>query len=371
MHILTRWLMAAFILFLSSCQRTENKYMAFENIFYISDFPKIFNLDEGEKLELGIMGVQSLCVKDTILMVSTLDDTGYWSFFRLPDYDCVGKFLAKGRGGNEVLASPRVAWQSFFRQGNELYSAIYNFYSGDLLEMNVSKTLKDSVLAVSKAAISLPKNLFALVRIDSSSYFCREVNAAHTKQTRYILRNGEKDIPEYFEVLNEAAVDAGEDVNILGCYYGYNSERKIMAEASMDMNIINLYSIDNGPFNMTLCYGDRVPSVCSVQDVSPRKKRTEYCNIVAYENFFAALYYGETAENIHEGKAGRQQIQFFSWDGNPLATVILDKPVNSFDIDFREKRLYTLNYETEEIYQYDFGEMLVFLLPGNFHLSGN
>lgn len=81
--------------------------------------------------------------------------------------------------------------------------------------------------------------------------------------------------------------------------------------------------------------------------------------------FFAALYYGETAYRIHEGKAASQQIQFFDWNGNPVAAVVLDKPANSFDIDFSRKSLYTLNYETEEIYRYDFSEPLAFLLSGN------
>lgn len=328
LRILTGWLILAVMLFLCSCDRTETKYMAFDNVFYVSGFPQVYNLDEGENLDLELMGVQSLCVKDSILLISTLDDAGYWSFFRLPDHDYMEKFLAKGRGGNEVLASPRVAWQSFFRQGDDLYA-------------------------------------FSFARIDSVSYFCREVNPAHTEQTRYILMNNDKYVPEYFEKLNGTAVDPGEDINILGCYYGYNQEKRIMAEACMDMNIINLYSVDGGPVNMTLCYGGKMSSVQAVQDAGPRAKKTEYCNLVPYDDFFAALYYGETAYRIHEGKAASQQIQFFDWNGNPVAAVVLDKPANSFDIDFRRKSLYTLNYETEEIYRYDFSEPLAFLLSGN------
>lgn len=364
LRILTGWLILAVVLFLCSCNRTETKYMAFDNVFYVSGFPQVYNLDEGENLDLELMGVQSLCVKDSILLISTLDDAGYWSFFRLPDHDYMGKFLAKGRGGNEVLASPRVAWQSFFSQGDDLYAAIYNFYSGDLLEMNVSKTLKDSSLSVCKVDLDLPKELFSFARIDSVSYFCREVNPAHTEQTRYILMNNDKYVPEYFEKLNGTAVDPGEDINILGCYYGYNQEKRIMAEACMDMNIINLYSVDGGPVNVTLCYGGKMSSVQAVQNAGPREKKAEYCNLVPYDDFFAALYYGETAYRIHEGKAASQQIQFFDWNGNPVAAVVLDKPANSFDIDFRRKSLYTLNYETEEIYRYDFSEPLAFLFRG-------
>ena len=108
---------------INGCKRySPEDCMSFENVFYVNDFSREFNLENGEKLELGhIMGAQSLYVRDSLLIVSTLESDGFWSFYHLPELSYLGSYLAKGRAGNEVMASPRVAWQSFSESDGELY----------------------------------------------------------------------------------------------------------------------------------------------------------------------------------------------------------------------------------------------------------
>ena len=360
----TRWLLLATVFTQISClNHSPSETMAFDNVFHISEFPVTFELKDGQLIELGLIGVESLCVQDSLLIVSTSDATGFWSFFHLPDLRFAGKFLAKGRAGNEVLASPRVAWQSFEVKDRDLHAAIYDFYSGSILDMNVTRLLDGNADAIRKTEVNLPKSLFNVVKIDSLSFFCREPSPNHTELSRYVARCGERICPKYMEALNAASVDAGYDINILGCYYGYNPTRRIIAEASMDMNLINLYSIDNGTVNATLCPAGRLDRIKDIQDIDPRQKKTAYCNLVAYDSFFAALYYGDTAENIHYGKARKQQIQIFGWTGTPIAAITLDKPANSFDFDMNRGKIYTLNYESEEIYEYNCPDILEYIEP--------
>ena len=347
---------------LSGCHRQDSsETMAFDNISFVTEFPRTFESGAGMNLDLGLIGVRSLVVRDSLLIVSTVDANGFWSFFKLPDHTPMGSFLIKGRGGDEVLESPRVGLQSFAEQDGELCSFIYDFYTGKLLKMNISRTLKENSLDISRVAPELKQNLFNVVRLDSLTYFCREVSADFTKQDRYILQEGRKVVPDMLAILNEASVVPGKDINILGSYYGYNSLRNIMAEASMGLNIINLYSMDAGRTQKTICEGDRLYSIADAETVDRRQSKVTFCGITAFDDFFAVLYYGDTEENVHYGKAGKQRLQFFSWEGLPLAELALDKPANSFDIDFSRNILYTLNYDTDEIIRYDIGSLLSYL----------
>lgn len=345
-------------LVLYACNEDKSSgYMAFDNVSYIEKFPKSYNLENGKLLDLNQTGVESLLVKDSILIVSTSNKDGYWSFFRLSDYTFLGKYITGGKSDNELLSSPRVANQYFVKRAGELYAMIYDFNTGKVLLMDIEKTLNDNQMVISKMDYKLPRGLYNFVCLDSSSFFCKKVNNDFTEQLRFILKNGEKLIPKNMEILNKASIDVGFDFNILGTFCKYNSTTHRIVEAAMDLNHINLYSIDSS-FHLTICTGNQLDKIKEVQRVERRKKKVMYGHLASYANYFAALYQDDTNENIHFDRAKNQVIQFFDWDGKPLVEVVLDRRINSFDIDFSNECLYTLNYEQDEIYVYDFKEAL-------------
>jgi len=334
--------------------------MAFDKISYIGKFPKSYSLKNGKLLDLNLAGVESLSVQDSVLIVSTSDKDGYWSFFRLPDYTFLGKYITGGKSDHELLSSPRVAHQYFVKRAGRLYAMLYDFTTGKVLSMNISETIKEHQLAIHKLDCELPRVLFNCVCLDSLSFFCREVNNDHTEQSRFILENGEKSVPENMGILNKASVDVGFDINILGTFCKYDSTTRRIAEAAFDLNIINLYSLDDS-MRLTICTGDKMSTIKEIQNVERRKKIVMYGHLASYDNYFAALYQNDTNENIHFGRAKKQTIQFFDWEGNPLIEVVLDRRINSFDIDFSRECLYTLSYEQDEIYVYNFKEVLEYL----------
>lgn len=351
-------LFSVFICFiLYGCDIEQSDYMAFDNVSYINEFPKSYSIKNGQLLNLNLVGVESLSIQDSILIVSTADKDGFWSFFKMPDYTFLGKYITKGKSDQELIFSPRASEQFYVDQDGEMYSIIYSFSTGKILSMNITKTLKHNRLVVDKLKHKLPRNLFNFMYLDSLSFFCRQVNGDHTKQSRFLLRDGEKSIPENMKILNEASIDVDFDINILGTFSQYNSKTRRVVEAALDMNLINLYSID-APFRMTICTGHQLDKISDIQKVERRKKKVMYGHLASYDNYFGALYQNDTNENIHYGKAKNQTIQFFDWNGKPLIEVILDRRVNSFDIDFVRGCLFTLSYEQDEIYVYDFKEVL-------------
>lgn len=362
MDTLRYFLWCLFLVFeLYGCMGDKSSdYMTFDRISYVEKFPKSYCLKNGELSDLNQIGVKSLSIQDSILIVSTSDKDGYWAFFRLPDYTFLGKYLTEGKSDNELLSSPKVSDQHFIKHNGRLYAILYDFDTGKVLLMNISETIKEHQLAIHKLDCELPRVLFNCVGLDSLSFFCREVNNDHTEQSRFILENGERSVPENMRILNKASVDAGFDINILGTYCKYDPKTRRIAEAAFDLNIINLYSLDDS-LCLTICTGDKMNTIKEIQNVERRKKKVMYGHLASYSNYFAALFQNDTNENIHFGKARKQTIQFFDWEGNPLIEVVLDRRINSFDIDFSRECLYTLSYEQDEIYVYDFKEVLEYL----------
>lgn len=334
--------------------------MVFDNVSYIENFPKSCNLENGRLLDLNQAGVESLWIKDSLLIVSTSNKDGYWSFFKLPEYTFLGKYITAGKSDNELLTSPRVANQYFVKRAGELCTMIYDFNTGKVLLMNITKTLNDKQMKINRIDYGIPRGLYNFVCLDSLSFFCKKVNSDFTEQLRFILINGEQLIPNNMEILNQASVDVGYDFNILGTFCKYNSTTCRIVEAAMDLNHINLYSIDSS-FHLTICTGKQLDKIKEVQSVERREKKVMYDHLASYANYFAALYQDDTVENIHFNRAKNQVIQFFDWDGKPLVEVILDRRINSFDIDFSNQCLYTLSYEQDEMYIYDFKEVLEIL----------
>lgn len=334
--------------------------MSFDYVYHTTQFPKSFGIEDGELLELGLIGMQSLSVQDSLLVVSTLDAEGYWSFFRLPDCSFLGNVLRKGRGAGEFMYSPRVGNQYFYRQGGSLYSLIYDFASGSVTRLDVTRTLDEKRPVIRPLEAGQERQLFNFVCLDTATFFCRAVNAERTQLQRYISEGGERRISAHMAVLNEASVSPGSDVNILGTYCRYNPKENLMVEASMDLSLINLYSLGNG-MSVSICPEPGLDRIRDVEQTDKFSKKVAYCHLAAYDDFFAALYHGDTTLNIHDGTARSQRIQIYSWKGLPLAELVLDRVMDAFDMDVSHGVLYTLNYDSDEIRRYDIREVLAYL----------
>lgn len=353
-------ILSIFIL-LSSCNENDKSVnMSFDDIEYINTFPKSYYLKNGEVLDLNIIGVQSLSVQDSILIISTLNNDGYWTFFKIPEYQYLGKYITKGKGNNELLSSPRVAMQHFVKHNKQLLSIIYDFNTGKVFKMDISKTIQNKELIMSQINCELSPHLFNFVVLDSLYFFCREVDDDYMKQLRFTSKNGEKNTSKNMDILNCATIKRGADCNILGTFIKCNQEKHMIVEAAMNLNQINLYSIDD-LFQKTICVKGQIDKISDIQNLEKKNKKVVYKHLAAYEDYFCALYQNDTYENIYNGKPKSQVIQFFDWNGKPLIEVILDDMINSYDIDFVNKCLYTLNYNTDKICIYDFKEVLEYL----------
>ena len=152
------------------------------------------------------------------------------------------------------------------------------------------------------------------------------------------------------ERLNRFALEPGADINALSSQHGIKSDGSRIVEAYRRIDQINLYSPD-GKLCKTITAAKKLQSPHSV---SPRGDRMLYYrDIKTTDDYFAVLYLKDKESRIEKGKNKAPTIQFFYWNGKPMAELTLNKPVSTFEIDEKGGLLYTLDDTTEQMYMYD------------------
>ena len=80
-----------------------------------------------------------------------------------------------------------------------------------------------------------------------------------------------------------------------------------------------------------------------------------YYEAKAFRGFFVGLYLGTAIRELDEGS---DELHFFSWDGEPLASISLPVRALFFDIDLEDGQLYVVSSDTEEILRYDVSHII-------------
>jgi hypothetical protein len=62
-----------------------------DDVRYATRFPHTFTLDHPVEIETDIIGIQDLFIYDSLLILSTRDKEGLWSFLSLPDLPLHGQ----------------------------------------------------------------------------------------------------------------------------------------------------------------------------------------------------------------------------------------------------------------------------------------
>ncbi|WP_289701595.1 hypothetical protein [Duncaniella muris] len=85
-----------------------------------------------------------------------------------------------------------------------------------------------------------------------------------------------------------------------------------------------------------------------IDNETAENKELIYSGVNGYEKFFVI-------NKINGEKSG---LWFFNWDGMPLLDIKLPELATSFDIDFRNHTLYTLNFKNDIFKKYDLKDIL-------------
>lgn len=334
----------------------SSDYMVLNDTKYIKEFPHSYILQQGNEVEdFDIIGIRDFLICDSLLIFSTVDKEGLWSCYSLHNHKFLGKFLKQGNGPNEFFMTPWVSQASMiYDKNNDLNAIIYESMQQKVLKINITRTLEDKTLFINELEINPPTPTFVFLMMNDSSFYVRKLSNDETQQERSIF-NGKTELKPYnIELLNKASVSKGNhDFNLISILARYNSERNLIVEAPIGLNYFNLYSPTND-FGMSICAsGDEFDNISTIQKMKPWDRLKTYEGITIFKDFFGTLYIGEDMRSYMEGGKKLPKIHLFTWDGEPLAELALPQYATSFDIDFINGYLYTLDLKHDQLYKYD------------------
>lgn len=334
----------------------SSEYMMMKEVKYISSFPRSYQLQEKEVVNVGVLGATDFVILDSLFVISTSRRDGFWSFVSTENFRQLGTFLQIGEGPEEFVRAATVSRAHFFRQGDKLFAALYDFYRGKLCKVDISETLATHRLSMTVWQNDLPKQLFNFVAIDSVTCYCREINATETQQNRYIWKNGEREVTEHLEDMNLATIRPREDFNLLSAIVKRKPDEDLLVEASVSLNQINLFSLSTS-LGKTICVGDCLDNLEDIQSQMRWNRKYTYGGVQTYTFCFAVLCVNETNMLWQTGRRQAPSVQLFDWEGNPLVELKLDVFANAFAFDFAHGYLYVLD-NMDEFYRYDVREMV-------------
>jgi hypothetical protein len=336
--------------------------MAFDDVWYVEEFPTTFQLDEPERIfEEDIIGIRDVKVIDSIMIVATAETIGMWKFYSLPTYHYLGKFLNQGNGPTEYLFPPFLSHSTFVYKDSSLTAYIRDNQRGNVISMDIGKSIKNQKLEYTKLDVNIPNLVLVSTTIDSNKFIAKEISDDFTQQVRYVINGGVKDTLEIFSALNGARVSPGESHSTLAGAIAYSHSKQLILEMPAMLNYLNLYNLD-GSFTKTICYGDKMMSIEGVEQVVEFDRIQTFRGYALFDDFFGVMWGGNTTLEEQEMIGKPRSILLFDWEGNPLAEIKLkDKYATSFDIDLINGKLYTSSYHSDELLCYDVGDILAAL----------
>jgi hypothetical protein len=332
--------------------------MILDKVEYVDRFPQIFTLQNGQETNIDLIGIQGFAIYDSLIILTTSNKNGFWSFISLPAYNYYGDFLTIGQGPLEFLFPLFAEKAIFYKENNQLYVSMYDMQKGEIFKMNIDESIKTKKLHLFKEA-SINPFLPTFARIDSTKFFCKEIysNNVVIQQPRYVLDNNTKIIPAILQKLNQSSVRASGDLNILTTITKFSNKHNLIIEAPVYLNYINMYSLD-GSFGKTICVGNRLDDIDEIQNKGEWERIQTHEDLRIFFNFWGVLLIDEDRKTYQTGRRKLPSILLFDWQGEPLAELKLNRFITSFDIDFVHGHLYTLDIHSDEFYKYDIKDIL-------------
>lgn len=342
-----------FLLLITGCSSYNEETLQCNEVEYIREFPKEISLENVDPLPLDLAGCTEVYGIDSLLVCRIPEGEYLWKVYSLRDYQLLGQLLGKGHGHDEFVESC-IPDQSF-RTDTALFCEFWSSANGTWYRCNLTQSLHSGHIVWDRKKQFKDSDLIHTnMCLNDSLFFMVKYNG-YAGYIRSLWVDGTVKDMDHVGNLNQLCAE--EDINTLAAVRALNQERMMVAEAMLRLNQINLYSLDSDS-SKTLCVGDELTNVMEVDSRLKINRHKYYGYIVPGKDYFVALYNNVSYKAYFEG-VGESQLQFFSWDGQPLLCVNLPYMVTSFFIS-ENKYLYVFSNggEEEVMYKYDCGDVL-------------
>ncbi len=325
--------------------------LVFSDAEKVGTFPEQHDLkiDESEIVEIDAPGMTSVISSGPILMaLSSMSDPAVALF----DYETLeprGKYLRHGNGPTELLpfTGPSRSNTLFRHSGDSLYMDILGV-NKNLLRWNVSAAFSDGREEIE--AVPAFKDLKSIPfkwMLNDSTVLCKKLEDNSRRQVRELYVSGKLQATPNVKELDDVSIVTPNDgflFNVLTTIPAYNPEREMIAEASLFLNVINIYSL-RSDFRKSIVFG----KAASVREVEKEFKSTgvmrqSIWTCIPFGDYFIVLYGAEGTDE--------RELLVFDWDGNSVCKYFLHEGVDAIDINLDCRTLLTFDSETETLRKY-------------------
>ena len=130
--------------------------------------------------------------------------------------------------------------------------------------------------------------------------------------------------------------------------------------------INNLYSIDED-WGKTICIGEILDTIEVISTPNILKGYfNNYSSCTVWNNGFGAIYIGAYDADIYSGLKKDVEVHLFDWEGTPIAKILFNRRIGSFDIDFDNNVLYAIDSNEDMVVKYDMQDFIANLTVADY-----
>ena len=337
-------------LVLSGCTPEDQATtISFDNRISFSEFPAVVSLDSGTIIDTKTIGNLQFRVIDSLMVIATAERENSWKVRSIPGDSTLLEFISIGRGPDEFVSSPLISQASFFNGDGKMYILLPDNYRQQLRKIDLSKSI-DSGQMESDVENNFRINNFSVYSnfSDTSTRIFVSVNPSEGSIERTILKDGSELSLNSIQHLNQYKVPAPDKLGLLMPNIIFNCDKNRIVEVLELYPQFNIYSLDDN-FSVTVMPEGKIDSYKRyIDNETAENKELIYSGVNGYEKFFV----------INKINGEKSELWFFNWDGMPLLDIKLPELATSFDIDFRNHTLYTLNFKNDIFKKYDLKDIL-------------
>jgi len=358
-------------LIVTSCSSSEN-YFEGEIIVYDS-FLINGELNSMDTLPVSIIGIGSLSLQDSLLLINTSGQKANLSIFNLNNYEISENICLTGRGPDEYVFF--LNYGQYTQDFDKICLYTFNAnLSAPILNVSDSWQKNRTVIEEEKKNLKIFEDVGGLI-FREGVFFLNNNNIFVKYKTSY------RDVRDnIYQPAEYAIFNAQGDKKIIK-FFGkdlpynpqfpklmeliYNGSTRIKPDGSrivdgmFYMDYINFIDLEEKS-----AFGLRYHDALSYEDLKKiseeeysKKAKYAYNDLFVTDNYVFGLYRGDYKIADSQDKFANMCLRIFDWEGTPLASLKTDRTIVSIAFNEKSNLLYALDTE-EKIYIYDLNETM-------------
>lgn len=325
----------SFLFFIFSCNKNKN------TIYFDNIFPEEKELTGIEIKEVNLLGPNTICVFDSVLMVSDAYKSPRFHFYNKNSLKKITEFGVIGKGPNEFSNPNCINCQSFslLKNNSDRNIMLYEFSEGLIYKVNLDSILNNASSSIVEKRFINPELVGAdnLIKIED-----RIVGEAlFNKKIKYFSMNF-KDFKNIKKIESKSNIDfleknnVDDRVNFERSFLSYNKTANKFVKAYLRFNRVEILDANLEP-KKTILYGNKLNTPNSKRVFSPNNVKYFLTPFAGKKSFYL-IYIGSNNLNNNNN----YQLHEFDYKGIPLQKIKLGVPVLSYTIDEDKNVLYVV-----------------------------